>query len=50
MNVEVHGPKNSQVTDGDLNSCVAAQGMEVRGHTTIIKAQVPLRNAQLCLD
>jgi elongation factor G len=44
MNVEVHGPEEfAGDLMGDLNSRRGrVQGMEVRGHTTIIKAQVPL--------
>jgi len=44
MNVEVHGPDEfAGDLMGDLNSRRGrVQGMEVRGHTTIIKAQVPL--------
>jgi len=44
MNVEVQGPEEfAGDLMGDLNSRRGrVQGMEVRGHTTIIKAQVPL--------
>jgi elongation factor G len=44
MNVEVHGPEEfAGDLMGDLNSRRGrVQGMEVRGHTTVIKAQVPL--------
>jgi elongation factor G len=44
MNVEVQGPEDfAGDLMGDLNSRRGrVQGMEVRGHTTIIKAQVPL--------
>jgi elongation factor G len=44
MNVEVHGPEEfAGDLMGDLNSRRGrVQGMEVRGHNTIIKAQVPL--------
>lgn len=44
MNVEVHGPEEfAGDLMGDLNSRRGrVQGMEVRGHTTMIKAQVPL--------
>src|SRR5438132_14194486 len=44
MNVEVHGPEEfAGDLRGDLNSRRGrVQGMEVRGHATIIKAQVPL--------
>jgi elongation factor G len=44
MNVEVHGPEEfAGDLMGDLNSRRGrVQGMDVRGHTTIIKAQVPL--------
>jgi elongation factor G len=44
MNVEVHGPEEfAGDLMGDLNSRRGrVQGMEVRAHTTIIKAQVPL--------
>jgi elongation factor G len=44
MNVEVHGPDEfAGDLMGDLNSRRGrVQGMEVRGHTTVIKAQVPL--------
>ena len=44
MNVEVQGPDEfAGDLMGDLNSRRGrVQGMEVRGHTTVIKAQVPL--------
>jgi elongation factor G len=44
MNVEVQGPEEfAGDLMGDLNSRRGrVQGMEVRGHSTIIKAQVPL--------
>jgi elongation factor G len=44
MNVEVQGPEDfAGDLMGDLNSRRGrVQGMEVRGHTTVIKAQVPL--------
>ncbi len=44
MNVEVQGPEDfAGDLMGDLNSRRGrVQGMEVRGHTTIIRAQVPL--------
>ena len=44
MNVEVHGPDEfAGDLMGDLNSRRGrVQGMEVRGHSTVIKAQVPL--------
>jgi elongation factor G len=44
MNVEVQGPEEfAGDLMGDLNSRRGrVQGMEVRGHTTVIKAQVPL--------
>ncbi len=44
MNVEVQGPEEfAGDLMGDLNSRRGrVQGMDVRGHTTIIKAQVPL--------
>jgi elongation factor G len=44
MDVEVHGPEEfAGDLMGDLNSRRGrVQGMEVRGHTTVIKAQVPL--------
>ena len=44
MNVEVQGPEEfAGDLMGDLNSRRGrVQGLEVRGHTTIIKAQVPL--------
>ena len=44
MNVEVQGPEEfAGDLMGDLNSRRGrVQGMEVRGHTKIIKAQVPL--------
>jgi elongation factor G len=44
MNVEVQGPEEfAGDLMGDLNSRRGrVQGMEVRGHTTMIKAQVPL--------
>src|SRR3954471_9195216 len=44
MTVEVHGPEEfAGDLMGDLNSRRGrVQGMEVRGHTTVIKAQVPL--------
>ena len=50
MNVEVQGPEEfAGDLMGDLNSRRGrVQGMEVRGHTTVIKAQVPLvGNAEL---
>ena len=44
MNVEVQGPEEfAGDLMGDLNSRRGrVQGMEVRGHATVIKAQVPL--------
>ena len=44
MSVEIHAPEEfAGDLMGDLNSRRGrVQGMEMRGHTTVIKAQVPL--------